>query len=141
MVLATLKYQCKAVTARVRWRVSNAGWHIWRFICSASMIAWGATGCGPTINPSFDSPEPAARNAAIVRAAGSQDKSAVSDLVRMLDSDDPATRLLAIVTLEGLTGERFGYEHGASEVERNESIEKWEAYLKKTNELEGIQQP
>jgi len=105
------------------------------------MIAWGASGCGPTIYPSFDSPEPAARNAAIVRAAGDQDQKAVADLVRMLESDDPATRLLAIVTLEGLTGERFGYEHGASELERRKSIEKWEAYLKKTKELEGIQQP
>lgn len=59
----------------------------------------------------------------------------------MLESDDPATRLLAIITLERLTGERFGYEHGASEVEREKAIDSWEAYLMKSKELEGVQQP
>ena len=66
-------------------------------------------GCRQSVKPTFDSPEPAARNAAIVHAATENDQTAIPDLVRLLESDDPATRLLAITTLERLTGETHGY--------------------------------
>jgi HEAT repeat protein len=91
--------------------------------------AFTATGCGPTINADFDSAEPAARNAAIVEAASKNDRAAVPDLVRMLDSDDPATRLLAINALEKITGERLGYEHTAQEHERVKAVDQWRAYV------------
>lgn len=84
--------------------------------------------CGPTIRPSFDSPEPAARNAAIVAAARSGDRRAVPDLVRMLDSDDPATRLLAIRTLERLTGQTFGYDHAAESRDREPAVRRWREF-------------
>ncbi len=126
---------------RVQLEVIKARRHVRWFSWVALITSWSVSGCGPTIDPSFDSPEPAARNAAIVRAAGQEDQKAVGDLVRMLESDDPATRLLAIVTLERLTGERFGYEHGASEVEREKSIDLWEAYLQKSKELVGTNEP
>lgn len=86
-------------------------------------------GCGPTIVADFDSPEPAARNAAVVRAAALKDAGAVPDLVRMLDSDDPATRLLAIGTLERITGETLGFDYAAPEHERAAAIEKWVSRL------------
>jgi HEAT repeat protein len=92
----------------------------------AGLIA--VPGCGPTIVPSFDSPEPAARNSAIVRAGSARDPAAVPDLVRMLDSDDPATRFLAIKALYRITGERLGYEAVASEPERLIAIERWRAF-------------
>lgn len=85
--------------------------------------------CGPTIRADFNSPEPAARNAAIVQAAAGRDASATPDLVRMLDSDDPATRLLAIDALERITGERLGYEHAAGEHEREEAVARWQAWV------------
>ncbi len=85
--------------------------------------------CGPTIRPDFNSAEPAARNSAIVRAASEKDTAAVPDLVRMLDSDDPATRLLAIQALEVITGDRFGYDHAASPADRERAIQKWEQYV------------
>ena len=75
----------------------------------AVMMAMLAGGCRQSVKPTFDSPEPAARNAAIVHAASSNDQTAIPDLVRLLESDDPATRLLAITTLERLTGETHGY--------------------------------
>ena len=85
-----------------------------------------ATGCaGPTIHPTFDSPEPAARNAAIVRAASERDQSAIPDLVRMLESDDPATRLLAISTLERLTGETHGYRASDRHSDRRAAVARW----------------
>ncbi|GJQ28477.1 MAG: hypothetical protein HBSAPP03_03610 [Phycisphaerae bacterium] len=85
--------------------------------------------CGPTIVPDFNSPEPAARNAAIVQAVDNRDASKIPDLVRMLDSDDPATRLLAIQALERLTGQRYGYDPAASATEREPAIAKWVAYV------------
>lgn len=84
------------------------------------------TGCGGAIKPSFDSPEPAARNAAIVRAASTGDRSAIPDLVRMLESDDPATRMLAITTLERLTGETHGYVARDRASVRREAIVRWQ---------------
>ena len=86
--------------------------------------------CGPTIEADFDSAEPAARNAAIVEAARIKDAAAVPDLVRMLDSDDPATRMLAIDALERITGHRHGYDHAAAEHERAPAVERWEAWVK-----------
>ena len=89
----------------------------------------GVTACGPTITADFDSAEPAARNAAIVEAASKNDQAAVPDLVRMLDSDDPATRLLAINALEKITGERLGYEYTAPEHERAKAADRWQEWV------------
>lgn len=86
--------------------------------------------CGPTIRPSFDSPEPAARNAAIVKAAGAQDVAATPNLIRMLRSDDPSTRLLAIETLEQLHGTTMGYDSGDDPWKRAIAIRKWEGALR-----------
>lgn len=86
-------------------------------------------GCGPTIHPTFDSPEPAARNSAIVLATAANDENSVPDLVHMLESDDPATRLLAITSLQRLTGETLGYEYGASPFERAEAVNRWHQWI------------
>lgn len=83
-------------------------------------------GCAK-VTPSFDSPEPAARNVAIVNAAAKQDKNAVPDLVRMLESDDPATRLLAIASLERIVGDRKGYDDALPPDEREAAIARWRA--------------
>lgn len=82
-------------------------------------------GCRTSIKPTFDSPEPAARNAAIVNAAATKDTSAVPDLIRMLSSDDPATRLLAITTLQRLTGTSHGFDYTDTELLRSQAIERW----------------
>jgi hypothetical protein len=96
-------------------------------LIATACMAW-MPACGPAIHPSFDSPEPAARNAAIVTAAGTKDPSAIPQLVRMLDSDDPATRLLAIRTLESITGETFGYDHADDRDAREPSVSRWQQY-------------
>lgn len=96
-----------------------------RWLIPAFLLA----ACGPTITPDFDSPEPAARNAAIIKAVESHDTSAVPDLVRMLDSDDPATRLLAINALERITGQTLGYDDSAPERDRREAVERWQKWV------------
>ncbi|MBS0195585.1 MAG: HEAT repeat domain-containing protein [Planctomycetes bacterium] len=87
--------------------------------------------CGPTIHPTFDSPEPAARNAAIVKAGADDNRAAIPDLIRMLESDDPATRLLAITALERMTGERNGFDYGAPPYERERGVQRWRDWLAK----------
>lgn len=83
-----------------------------------------AGGC-VKIPKGFDSPEPAARIEAAVEAAESGDTSAIPDLIVLLDSDDPATRLVAIRSLERLTGQTLGYDHAAPRPEREEAVARW----------------
>lgn len=73
----------------------------------------------------FDSPDPGARTHAIAQAARTEDPAAIPDLIALLDSDDPAVRLLSIRTLEKLTGRTLGYEHFAPEPERREAVRRW----------------
>ncbi len=86
-------------------------------------------GCSPE-SASFDSREPGARLEASFRAVDTQNKASIPDLVRMLDSDDPAERLVAIRSLERLTGQTFGYDHAAPEDERAKAVERWVAWEK-----------
>jgi len=53
---------------------------------------------------------------------------AVPGLIEMLDADAPGLRLVAIESLERLTGERLGYEYHAPESERAEAVDRWVAW-------------
>jgi HEAT repeat protein len=87
----------------------------------------------PTAKASFESAEPAARNAAIVQAAKTRDAKSVPQLVRMLRSDDPATRVLAIRALEQITGHTLGFDAAGSDEQRARGIEAWEHSLAQPN--------
>jgi hypothetical protein len=50
-------------------------------------------------------------------------------LVADLDSDDPAVRLYAIHALEGLTGQRLGYEHYLDRDQRQPALKQWQQWL------------
>ncbi len=107
-------------------------WGLFAQVGFMLMAAWACVlcaGCTPAMPRGFDSPEPAARNEAIVQAARSGDRSTRADLVRMLDSDDATTRLLAITTLEQMEGTTLGYDSTASEPERDRAIDAWKARL------------
>ena len=93
-----------------------------------ALVIAAAAGCGPSMPRGFDSPEPAARMDAVVQAARTNDRSAVPKIVPLLESDDPATRLLAIRTLEQLTGQTLGYDYAAPEAERGAAVERWNRY-------------
>mgnify|MGYP001797416928 CR=1 FL=1 len=94
-------------------------------ILSVAVLLAVAVGCRPGKVAGFDSPQPAARVDAILDAARSGDRSAIPDLIVMLDSDDPRTRLLASQTLEDMTGQTLGYEQNAPEFERSEAVGRW----------------
>jgi len=114
------------------WRGSAAGLADRRSAwcaCGLAAIAGLLAGCTPSMPKGFDSPEPAARNEAIVDAAERKDRAARADLVRMLDSDDATTRLLAISALQEIEGTTLGYDYAAAEPERDRAIDAWKARL------------
>ncbi|MBM4107534.1 MAG: hypothetical protein FJ255_01765 [Phycisphaerae bacterium] len=90
-------------------------------------VAWLA-GCFGPAPQGFDSPEPGRRIEAAVRAAERGDRSASRPLISMLDSDDPAARLVAIRALERITGQTLGYDHAAPEGDRRRAVERWMAW-------------
>lgn len=87
-------------------------------------LALAAAGCAkpPT---GFESPVPAARLDAITEAAETGDRSAIPNLITMLESDDPVVRMAAIRTLERLTGETLGYDYAGPEWERRDKVAAW----------------
>lgn len=62
---------------------------------------------------------------ALGAAARAGDRGRIPDLIVMLDSSDPAQRMLAIRTLERMTGQTLGYDHAAPEPERAQAIDRW----------------
>jgi HEAT repeat protein len=84
-----------------------------------------------SFNPpdSFQSVDPAGRMHAASRAAATGDQTAIPELVDMLASDDPAERLIAISTLEKLTGERLGYDPTGYPSSREAAIARWRKRL------------
>lgn len=91
------------------------------------LSAGGLSGCASPPK-GFDSPVPAHRMDAAVDAAREGDRSAVPDLIGLLDSDDSLVRLVAIRSLERLTGQTLGYDHAASVWRRGEAVERWVAW-------------
>ncbi len=92
-------------------------------------------GCTP-IPKGFDSPEPAARIEAALEAADRGDRGAIPDLIGLLDSDDPATRMVGILALERLTGETLGYDYAAAEGEREAAVARWVEWYADLADLE-----
>jgi HEAT repeats len=66
-----------------------------------------------------------------IRQAGEQkDRAAVPILVNRLEDEDDAVRFFAIIALQRITGQRFGYEYSQPLAIRTKSVEIWREYLK-----------
>ncbi|QOJ01478.1 MAG: hypothetical protein HRU70_13685 [Phycisphaeraceae bacterium] len=104
-------------------RPRDAG--LWAPTTLVLAAALGPGGCILESEAGLASNDPQKRFEAISAAAARGDRSAVPGLVRRLDSDDPAERLLAINALERITGERLGYDHAAPKAERSKAVERW----------------
>lgn len=87
-----------------------------------------AGGCAQQPPKGFDSPEPAERMHAAVAAAKDGDQSAIPELIELLASDDPATRMVSILTLQRLTGQTMGYDYAAGQPDREIAIQRWVAW-------------
>ena len=74
-------------------------------------------------------PDPSIKIPAIKASVQSKDMSAVVQMVKDLESDDPAVRFYAIGGLQRLTNETFGYQYFADDGQRAAAVEKWKAWL------------
>ncbi len=71
-----------------------------------------------------------------IRAAGeARDGGAVPLLVDRLEDEDSGVRFFAIIALEKITGERFGYNYADSSLERSESVLRWRSFVKRGEHL------
>lgn len=87
-------------------------------------------GCGaPQSHGTVRDDDPGLKIPAIKASVASRDLSVVAQLVKDLESDDPAVRFYAINGLQRLTGQSFGYQYYAGEDQRQPAIQKWKAWL------------
>ncbi len=71
----------------------------------------------------------------IVAAGQAGDRGAVPLLVDRLEDDDDAVRFFAILSLERITGERFGYDYAKQSRERSASVALWRSYIRRGEHL------
>lgn len=89
-----------------------------------------AIGCGgPPPAREVSNPDLSGKIPAIKDSVERHDMESVHQLVRDLDSDDPAVRFYAIQGLQRLTGETFGYQYFADEQARKPALDRWKAWL------------
>ena len=102
------------------------------------IAAWAAVVCGTLahagcVHPRrpivVTDPDPTVKIPAYKRAVRKKDPAAVRQLVKDLESDDPAVRLYAIHALDELTGERFGYRYYDGDEQRQEAVDRWQQWL------------
>ena len=99
-------------------------------LCGGPVLALALASCSaPRPVASFDTLDPADRVRAALLTENPDDRRALAELVVMLDSDDPAQRLIASARLRHLTGRSFGYDHAAPEPERRAAADLWAAWV------------
>ena len=74
-------------------------------------------------------PDPSVKIPAIEKAVREKNRSVVPQLIKDLESDDPAVRFYANHALQKLTGENFGFRYFGSDHEREAAAEKWRQWL------------
>lgn len=94
-----------------------------------AILALGGCSSPPSLEDGFDSPDPAAKLHAVPKAVAERDAAAFPRLVELLESDDPAVRMLSIRALERLTGQTLGYEHAGTAGARAQAVARWKAWL------------
>ena len=86
-------------------------------------------GCFGREKPFLKSKDPSLKIPAIKMAVSAHDLNACAELVKDLDSDDPAVRFYAIEGLQKLTGESFSYRYYDDEIARKPALARWKAWL------------
>lgn len=88
-------------------------------------------GCAPG-HPGLSeiqSPDAGRRILAIKAAGEARDRQAVPLLVDRLEDEDSAVRMYAILALERIVGDRFGYDYGRP-AESRVAVERWRQYAR-----------
>jgi len=100
-----------------------------RAVACSSLAAVAAAGCAPP-RGSLASRFAPDRARAIVSLAERGDSQSIHKLVDLLEDDDQAVRLYAILALERLTGDNRGYRYYESEQERAKAVLAWRQALR-----------
>lgn len=88
------------------------------------------SGCVHPSRPlSVKDPDPSVKIPAIKAAVRREDRSVAPQLVRDLDSDDPAVRFFAIQGLIRLTGRDLGYRFFDDKLQRQPAVARWRQWL------------
>jgi len=117
------------MTNRHRWIGRSAVWSA----CSAAVLA---AGCGAP-EGNIHSWNPAERVLAIRKAAVARNVHAVPLIVDRLEDEDAAVRMFAILALQEITGERFGYDYSATGSRQAAAVEAWRSYVRRGGHLAG----
>ena len=99
-------------------------------ILASVTLTLAVVGCSaPRPAIEVTNPDPSGKIPAMKKAVREHDMKVVRQLIKDLDSDDPAVRFFAIHTLEELTGQRYGYEYYADELQRKPALQRWHEWL------------
>lgn len=113
-----------------------------RRIVTASAFALMAAGCvhpqGPKV---VTDPDPSVKIPATAKAVRNHDLSAVPQLIKDLQSDDPAVRLYAAHGLEQLTGQDLGYRYYAADDDRLAAVARWQQWYDQQSQQPTQQDP
>ncbi|RIK63484.1 MAG: hypothetical protein DCC65_15785 [Planctomycetota bacterium] len=82
-----------------------------------------------------------ARIRGIKMAADNRDYGAVPLIVDRLEDEDDGVRFYAILALERITGERFGYDYARISRDRAAAVQKWRLYIKRGEHLSAAERP
>ncbi len=106
---------------------------------SLVMMAGFFAGCSGFTGPrDVTNPDPHVKVPEIRRAVVTGDRSTIPQLIIDLDNPDPAIRLFAILGLERLTGETFGYRwEDQDRIDRADAIGRWKAWQANEPSVEG----
>ena len=101
-------------------------------LACAALVGASPVGCGGYAGPrSIVNEDPAVKIPQIKAAATKQDRSAIPQLARDLDSDDAAVRFYAIEALRRLTGETLDYDWTEEDRHaRRPAVERWREYVR-----------
>jgi HEAT repeat protein len=89
-------------------------------------VSVGLIGCGGYPGPvSIDNEDPAIKIPAIRRAIDANDRSQIPRIVKELESEDSAVRVVAIEALERFTGQSHGYQWWQGPKENKTAIQRW----------------
>jgi hypothetical protein len=100
-----------------------------RYVIGALGLALLGCARPAPMRASFHSDDVNERILAIRQAADAKDPSTVPLLVDRLEDEDEAVRFFAILALDRITGQRFGYDYGHSAGRRAAAVERWRAYV------------
>jgi hypothetical protein len=97
---------------------------------AAAALAIGVSACSSGYGPrTVSNPDPSAKIPAIEESVATKDYSSIAEMVKDLDSDDPAVRFYAIGGLKRLTGQTLDYHYYEDEDQRAPAIVRWKIWL------------